>query len=98
MSRALVEPAKRLGFSFEDEYLPGEMTAEVEGERAALPLLAFAVARLWDKRDRDGKLLTRQSYAGIGGVGGALARHAEETLKSVGNNRVPMVREVFRNR
>ncbi len=94
---ALVKPAKRQGFAFEDYDLPGEMVIEVEGERGALPLLAFAVARLWDKRDRDGKLLTRQAYEDIGGVGGALARHAEDTLKAAGNHGLPIVREIFRN-
>jgi len=94
---ALVEPARRLGFTFESDELLDEMIAEVEGERGALPLLAFAVSRLWEKRNRKQKLLTRQAYADIGGVGGALARHAEETLKSIGEDRLPIVREVFRN-
>jgi DNA-binding winged helix-turn-helix (wHTH) protein/WD40 repeat protein len=97
LRRALVTPAKRQGFAFEDDDLPGEMVIEVEGERGALPLLAFAVARLWDKRDQEGCLLTRQAYGDIGGVGGALARHAENTLKAAGDHRLPIVREVFRN-
>jgi hypothetical protein len=33
----------------------------------------------------------------IGGVGGALAQHAEETLSRVGEERTPLVRELFRN-
>ena len=74
-----------------------EMLAEVEGERGALPLLAFAMARLWEKRDRENGLLTRQAYHDIGGVGGALARHAEETIDRIGHERVPIVRELFRN-
>ena len=74
-----------------------EMLAEVEGERGALPLLAFAAARLWEKRDRDTGLLTRQAYHDIGGVGGALARHAEATIDRIGAERIPIVRELFRN-
>ena len=54
------------------------------GERAALPLLAFAVSRLWEKRDRERKLLTRAAYEEIGGVAGALAQHAEATLETIG--------------
>jgi DNA-binding winged helix-turn-helix (wHTH) protein/WD40 repeat protein len=94
---ALIEPARRLGFTFEDNQLAAEMVGEVEGERGALPLLAFAVARLWDKRDREHNLLTRQAYEKIGGVGGALARHAEATLQAIGDERLPLVRELFRN-
>ena len=60
------------------------MLGAVEGERGALPLLAFAVSRLWELRDRERKLLTRAAYDAIGGVAGALAQHAEATL---GTNR-----------
>jgi hypothetical protein len=74
-----------------------EMLAEVEGERGALPLLAFAAARLWEKRDRETGLLTRQAYQDIGGVGGALAKHAEATIDRIGHERLPIVRELFRN-
>ncbi len=73
------------------------MVAEVEGERGALPLLAFSISRLWDTRDREQKLLTQQAYSDIGGVAGALARHADATLKTIGDERLPIVREVFRN-
>ena len=69
----------------------------VEGERGALPLLAFAVARLWDMRDRERRLLTIQAYEAIGGVSGALARHAEATLTALGDHRIPIAREFFRN-
>ena len=42
LRRALVQPATRCGYRFEDDELVDEMLAEVEGERGALPLLAFA--------------------------------------------------------
>jgi hypothetical protein len=66
-------------------------------ERGALPLLAFALARLWEKRDRESGLLTRQAYVDIGGVGGALARHAEGLMERLGPERHEIVRELFRN-
>jgi hypothetical protein len=59
LRRALVEPARKRGYRFEDEALVAEMVESVEGARGALPLLAFAVLRLWEKRDREKKLLTR---------------------------------------
>ena len=52
LRRALLEPAKKLGYRFEDDALVDEMVESVEGARSALPLLAFAVSRLWEKRDR----------------------------------------------
>ena len=97
LRRALVQPATKCGYRFEDDELVEEVLAEVEGERGALPLLAFALARLWEKRDRDSGLLTRQAYHDIGGVGGALARHAEATVDRIGVERIPVVRELFRN-
>jgi len=93
----LVQPATKCGYRFEDDELVDEMLGEVEGERGALPLLAFAMSRLWEKRDRESGQLTRQAYHDIGGVGGALARHAEATLESIGVERQPIVRELFRN-
>jgi serine/threonine protein kinase/WD40 repeat protein len=97
LRRALVEPAKREGFAFEDEALVLEMLESVQEARGALPLLAFAVARLWERRDRERKLLTRKAYEEIGGVAGALAQHAEQTLERIGLGREPIVRELFRN-
>ena len=97
LGRALVEPARRRGYRFEDEALVGEMVTAVAGERGALPLLAFAVSRLWELRDREAKVLTRNAYAEIGGVAGALARHAEATMDRIGAAREPVVRELFRN-
>ena len=97
LRRAVVEPAAKLGFAFEDDGLVDEMLDALEGERATLPLLAFAVAGLWDERDLEKKLLTREAYARIGGVAGALAQHAEATLERIGAERLSFVREIFRN-
>ena len=97
LRRALVEPAQRHGFRFEDEALVEEMCGAVEGERGALPLLAFCAAELWERRDRERKLLTRAACEEIGGVAGALAQHAEATLERIGAERQGIVREIFRN-
>ena len=97
LRRALVEPAKKRGYAFEDEALVDEMVESVEGARGALPLLAFAVSRLWERRDRERKVLTRATYEEIGGVAGALAQHAEATMDRVGVERQDVVREIFRN-
>ncbi len=46
----------------------------------ALPLLQFTASRLWEGRDRERRLLTEASYRAFGGVGGALASHADSVL------------------
>ena len=71
LRRALVEPASQRGYRFEDEALVDEMVEAVEGARGALPLLAFAVSRLWERRDRereapDARGLPRRSAASRG--------------------------------
>jgi len=97
LGRAVVEPARKRGYTFEDGSLVDEMVLTVEGVRGALPLLAFAVARLWEKRDREKKHLTRAAYGEIAGVEGALAQHAEATMDAIGPERQGLVREIFRN-
>jgi hypothetical protein len=97
LRRAVVQPALKCGYRFEDEALVEELLSEVEHERGALPMLAFAAARLWEHRDRQKGVLTREAHEYIGGVGGALAQHAEATLESIGSKRIPIVREIFRN-
>ena len=97
LRRALVQPALACGYRFEDEALVEEMVSEVSHERGVLPLLAFAASRLWEKRDRERGILTREAYEEVGGVGGALAQHAEETLSRIGEERTLVVRELFRN-
>jgi WD40 repeat protein/DNA-binding winged helix-turn-helix (wHTH) protein len=97
LRRALVEPAAKYGYRFEDEAVVDAMLSEVEGVRGALPLIAFAAAQLWERRDRAKRILTRAAYREIGGVAGALAQHAEATIERIGMDRSPAVRELFRN-
>ena len=89
LGRALTEPARASGYRFEDEALVSEILAEVRQEKGALPLLAFAASKLWEKRDREARRLTREAYLSIGGVSGAMAQHAEETLSSIGADASP---------
>ncbi len=97
LRRALVQPALSCGYRFESDELADEMLGAVEREHGALPLLAFAAARLWEKRDREQGVLGRQAYQEVGGVAGALAQHAEATLDRIGPERTPIVREIFSN-
>jgi WD40 repeat protein len=79
----LTGPLDRVGYGFEDGQLPEEIAAAVAGEPACLPLLSFACAKLWERADVDERTLTREAYEAIGGVEGALAKHAEELLDAL---------------
>lgn len=69
-----------VGYEWESPELLQEMTEAVRGESAALPLLQFAGQMMWERRDRVAKRLTREAYEQVGGVAGALARHADAVL------------------
>ncbi|MBI2570678.1 MAG: protein kinase [Candidatus Schekmanbacteria bacterium] len=95
--RAFSEPVEKLGFRYESRDLVAEMIAAGTGEAAALPLLSFAAARLWEEREQTSRTLTIAAYRRIGGVAGALARHADAVVASLGPERLALVREIFRN-
>jgi WD40 repeat protein/tRNA A-37 threonylcarbamoyl transferase component Bud32 len=95
--RVLVEPARRVGYRFDDPALPRAMVDAVAGRPGALALLSFTAARLWELRDRHFHQLTRKAYDAIGGVEGALAGHAEATLLACATDQQRLVREAFRH-
>jgi WD40 repeat protein len=97
LHRILVEPARRAGYEFEDPELPAEMVAEVADQAGALALISFTASKLWELRDRHFRQLTRSAYRALGGVGGALARHAEVTLDAMPPEQRALAREAFRH-
>ncbi len=97
LERILVEPARRTGYQFEDPELPHEMVGAVAEMSAALPLLSFTAAQMWDLRDRHHHRLTRKAYETLGGVGGALAQHAERVFGQMSHDEQRLVRVAFRN-
>jgi len=68
------------GFSLEDQAMRNELARELASIAEAMPLVEFGLARLWEQRDAGRRILSRQSLLAIGGLAGALARHAESTL------------------
>ncbi len=82
LTDVLTEPLAIVGYRFEDPELPLEMVRAVaSGGGAGLPLLQFAAERLWEHRDTKHKLISRAAYEQIGGVEGALARHADGVVE-----------------
>ncbi|HEV7555513.1 MAG TPA: ATP-binding protein, partial [Kofleriaceae bacterium] len=97
LRRILVEPLRQVGYTFESDALPDEMVAEVREHPSALVLLSFAAAKLWEFRDRGFRHIPRRAYEAVGGVTGALARHAEDTLSALPEEDHALVRELFRH-
>ena len=82
LREAVTGPARALGVTFESDALVDELVAAA-GAPGALPLLSFALAELWDRRDVARRLIPASALATIGGVAGALARHADGVIAAL---------------
>lgn len=72
----IVEGPARLARLELEDGLARAMVAETETDDA-LPLLAFALRELWDRRREDGKLTLASFRRDLGGLAGSVARAAE---------------------
>ena len=68
------------GYRCEDGCLRAELVEEIEHTASAMPLVGFALARLWEMRDQQRKIITRQAVRSLAGIAGALAQHAQVTF------------------
>src|SRR5262249_40480964 len=96
LERMLTVPARLRGFTFDDPALPREIVNQVAESPGALPLVAFTAAQLWEHRDRASRQLTRAAYEQIGGVIGALVRHADSIVDRMSIPERRKVRLIFR--
>ncbi|NEU73688.1 hypothetical protein PI95_014250, partial [Hassallia byssoidea VB512170] len=76
LKETITEPAKLQGHSVE-ETLVLKILEDVGKEPGYLPLMEFALTRLWEKRDRQKHQLTLEQYENFQGLTGALNFHAE---------------------
>ncbi len=79
----IVRPAAAKGVAFESEELIDALVDQTEHAPGGLPLLSFTLAELWDARDEGARLIRAESLAALGGVGGALTRHADRLLSGL---------------
>lgn len=64
-----------------EEHVIGNLLAEVQEQPGALPLLQFVLEQLFERRA--GHRFTLAAYHEMGGVRGALAKHAEDTYAAL---------------
>ncbi|MCB9717260.1 MAG: protein kinase [Myxococcales bacterium] len=81
MREAIVGPAEVLDVGYESSALVDRLVEA--GAQSSLPILQFALAELWEARDASSGVITADDLDGIGGVVGALARHAEGLMASL---------------
>jgi WD40 repeat protein/serine/threonine protein kinase len=92
LERAVRGPAERVGVTFEPG-LTEQIVSEMTYQAGALPLLQYALAELFDRRQ--GRLLTHAAYQEIGGAVGALAHRADEIYLSFTGYMQQLTRQLF---
>ncbi|KAB8331274.1 CHAT domain-containing protein, partial [Scytonema tolypothrichoides VB-61278] len=92
LQAAIALPAQKLEVQFEEQ-LQERILDDVGLEPGNLPLLEFALTRLWSKQEN--RLLTHQAYTEIGGVKKALANHAQQIYSQLGATEQKQAQRIF---
>lgn len=79
LRQAIALPALRRGYTFEGEDLFDALVAAGTGV-GALPLLQFTLDALWQERDTRLRQIPAAALERLGGVSGALSRHADGVI------------------
>jgi WD40 repeat protein len=93
LRRAIDGPCERAGLGVE-EALVDALVEDVSGEVGGLPLLSTVLVDLYHDR-QDGRLLTFASYERVGGVRGAVGRHAESAYRTLDDESRRIARSIF---
>jgi serine/threonine protein kinase/formylglycine-generating enzyme required for sulfatase activity len=92
---AIVGPARAKGVAFESEDLIRTLVDSTARAEGGLPLLQFALAELWEARANPREPITAQALGAIGGVTGALTRHADTVLASLPHEQHAAARKIL---
>lgn len=92
LEQAITSPARRVELSFADG-LVTRILDDVGDEPGHLPLLEFALKRLWE--ERQGPELSHQAYEAMGGVRSAVATKAEEVFDKFTPPKQAAVKRIF---
>ncbi|BDA67801.1 hypothetical protein CAL7716_019670 [Calothrix sp. PCC 7716] len=92
LRRAITKPAENAGHPL-DEAVVTLLLKDTEGREGALPLLQFALTRIWEGLKKGVEPL--KTLEDIGGVGGALAQEAQRIFDSLNDEEQTIARRVF---
>jgi len=92
LERVVSSPARRAGVGLETG-LVSRIVAEMREQPAGLPLLQYALTELWERRE--GSSLSVRAYDASGGIGGAIARRAEEIVRDLDAAGRELARQLF---
>jgi WD40 repeat protein len=92
LQAAIELPAQKLEVDLEPQ-LTERILDDVGEEPGNLPLLEFALTRLWEKQQN--RELTHQAYEEIGGVKKAIANHAEQVYQQLSETEKKQAQRIF---
>ncbi|MEG4317512.1 MULTISPECIES: CHAT domain-containing protein [unclassified Microcoleus] len=92
LQQAIELPAQKLEVQLEAQ-LTQHILDDVGSEPGNLPLLEFALTRLWEKQQH--RELTHQAYEEIGGVKKAIANHAEQVYQKLNETEKKQAQRIF---
>uniref|UniRef100_UPI0030DB67F3 ATP-binding protein n=1 Tax=Brasilonema bromeliae TaxID=383615 RepID=UPI0030DB67F3 len=92
LQAAIALPAQKLEVQLEAQ-LQERILDDVGLEPGNLPLLEFALTRLWSKQQN--RTLTHQAYTEIGGVKKALANHAQQVYSQLSPTEQKQAQRIF---
>ena len=92
LRQAITEPAKLAGYSL-DEAVVNLLLKDTEGREGALPLLQYALTRIWSGLKIG--IEPAKTLEQIGGVGGALADEAQSIFDSLSDEEKKIAQRVF---
>ncbi|MFO0551136.1 MAG: protein kinase [Polyangiaceae bacterium] len=70
-------------YRFADDQVRSDLLDELRGTISAMPLVQFALTQLWGRRNQQKREIDRSALTAIGGIAGALDRHAEATFATI---------------
>ncbi|GJD22211.1 hypothetical protein RIVM261_071670 [Rivularia sp. IAM M-261] len=92
LRRAITKPAENAGHPL-DEAVVTLLLKDTEGREGALPLLQFALTRIWEGLKKGVEPV--KTLENIGGVGGALAQEAQRIFDNLNDEEQKIARRVF---
>jgi hypothetical protein len=92
LRQAITKPAKNAGYPL-NEAVVNLLLKDTEGREGALPLLQFALTRIWDGLKIGVEPV--KTLEQIGGVGGALALEAQRIYQSLNEQEKKIAQRVF---
>lgn len=93
LREAISGPAHAKGILFQNPVVIDQLAEQTSEHAGGLPLLALTLAELWEARV--GNSITDTALSAIGGISGAIARHADHVVGSMLGERRAIARRLL---